>query len=81
MFTGEKIAKFKRKTRKPFGVPFEIRRRGVGHHFPERGTSYKRCRFCSTKEHAKRSNIICSMCNVALCCVPCFKHFHLADEE
>lgn len=55
-------------------VKNSIRLANVGNHVPIVGT-YRRCSFCSTKEKQKRSNMICSECNVALC-KPCFEPFH-----
>lgn len=46
----------------------------VGDHLPTKGT-YRRCGYCSSKETQKRSNIICRMCDIALC-LECFSPFH-----
>ncbi|GBP20005.1 hypothetical protein EVAR_13771_1 [Eumeta japonica] len=72
---------FKNKKGGNFGVPDEIRLRNVGVHFPDQDTTYKRCRFCSTKNKEKRSNIKCSECGVTLCVKTCFKNFHAAEAQ
>lgn len=50
------------------------RKSNVGDHLPIKGTS-RRCTYCSTKEKAKRSQITCRKCEVALC-LECFAPFH-----
>lgn len=56
-----------------FGVPDEIRL-----------STYKRCRFCSTRKQNKRSKYECEICKVTLCVTPCMKLYHqsqnVADE-
>ncbi|KAL0879666.1 hypothetical protein ABMA27_003381 [Loxostege sticticalis] len=71
---------FRNKKGGNFGVPAEIRRSSVPH-YPEDQGKFTRCRFCSTKNTQKRSRIICDVCKVALCPTPCFKSFHIAQEE
>lgn len=72
---------FKKKKGSNFGVPDEIRLLNVGIHLTEEGNSYKRCRFCSTKKEEKRTKILCSTCQVALCAKICFKSFHEAAPQ
>lgn len=55
-------------------VANSVRLSNVGNHLPVTST-YRRCAFCSTKEHQKRSNMICQACNVALC-KGCFHPYH-----
>ena len=55
-------------------VPNRLRLTNVGDHLPMKGTS-RRCAFCSTGKKSKRSQIICSGCNVALC-LECYIPFH-----
>ncbi|XP_063219616.1 piggyBac transposable element-derived protein 4-like isoform X1 [Bacillus rossius redtenbacheri] len=43
-------------------------------HLPIKGTS--RCANCSTRNKPVQSNLVCKMCDVALCKVPCFQQFH-----
>ena len=52
-----------------------IRLSNVGDHMPTTIKNYRRCARCSTKAKEKRSNIICSTCNVGLC-KSCFTPFH-----
>lgn len=52
-----------------------LRLSNVGMHMPEVIKGYRRCARCSTKTKEKRSNIICPVCNVALC-KGCFSEFH-----
>lgn len=66
---------FKNKKGGVFGVPDEIRLGQQGQHFLKLST-FKRCRFCSTRKQEKRSKYICEICNVALCVEPCMKLFH-----
>lgn len=61
---------------RPLGVPEEIRFSDVGSHLPDRLSSFRRCRFCSTATKQKRSRYQCSSCLVGLCITPCFKKFH-----
>jgi hypothetical protein len=61
---------------KPFGVPNAIRFKSVGIHMPESISSFRRCRYCSSRKNNKRSRIACSTCGVALCITPCFRDFH-----
>ena len=64
------------KVQKPLGVPNDVRLKSVGVHFPDKMSSFKRCRVCSSRTNNKRSRIRCSVCDVALCIVPCFAQFH-----
>lgn len=66
---------FKNKKGGVFGVPDEIRLSRQGQHFLKLST-FKRCRFCSTRNQEKRSKYVCEICNVALCVDPCMKSFH-----
>nr|CAH7718955.1 unnamed protein product [Callosobruchus chinensis]CAI5818917.1 unnamed protein product [Callosobruchus analis]CAH7726829.1 unnamed protein product [Callosobruchus chinensis]CAH7733976.1 unnamed protein product [Callosobruchus chinensis]CAH7741215.1 unnamed protein product [Callosobruchus chinensis] len=50
----------------------------VGIHLPEVIKTYRRCALCSTKRQEKRSNVLCSACNVALC-KGCFADFHKSN--
>lgn len=72
---------FKNKKGSNFGVPDEIRLLNVGIHLPEEGNTYKRCRFCSTKKEEKRTKILCSTCQIALCARKCFKLYHEASPQ
>jgi hypothetical protein len=45
-------------------------------HMPEVISTYRRCAYCSTKEHEKRSNVVCTFCCVALCVKNCFLLYH-----
>lgn len=60
--------------RKKPGVPDDIRLHGQ--HMPEKISSFRRCRMCSTRNNNKRSRTICSTCRVALC-IECFAAFHV----
>ncbi|XP_069684281.1 uncharacterized protein [Periplaneta americana] len=62
---------------RPLGVPEEIRFSDVGSHLPERISSFRRCRLCSTATKQKRSRYQCSSCMVGLCITPCFTKFHI----
>ncbi|XP_046678176.1 piggyBac transposable element-derived protein 4-like isoform X1 [Homalodisca vitripennis] len=67
-----------RKKHSPSGRPTiqnSIRLSNVGNHLPQLIQKYRRCAHCSTKAKEKRSNMICSGCNVALC-KGCFSLFH-----
>lgn len=72
---------FKNKKGGNFGVPDEIRLRNVGLHMPIKDGTYKRCRFCSSKEKEKRTNVKCCHCNISLCAQACFKSFHFAAAQ
>lgn len=72
----KKVEESVERQKKIFGVPEEVRFERVNEHWPEETDGYKRCRYCSTKVHNKRSKIICDRCQVALCVTPCFKLFH-----
>ncbi|CAK1584280.1 unnamed protein product [Parnassius mnemosyne] len=72
---------FKNKKGSNFGVPDAIRLLNVGVHLPDEGNTYKRCRFCSTKKEERRTKIVCSTCQVALCAKKCFKLFHEASPQ
>lgn len=48
--------------------------KNVGAHMPMKGKN-RRCAHCSTKKTVKRSSIVCSSCDVALC-LDCFIPFH-----
>lgn len=61
------------KTGRPTGTN-SVRLRNVGEHIPEIGT-WRRCAYCSTKKHVKRSNLICKSCQIALC-KSCFAAYH-----
>ena len=63
-------------SRKPKGVPEDIRMRAVGVHMPVKLPNFRRCRLCSTRTRNKRSRIACNTCQVALCVTPCFADFH-----
>lgn len=58
------------------GVPDEVRMANVGDHLPKKIDNYRRCRRCSTRKEEKRTRVVCSNCNVALCLDPCFRLFH-----
>lgn len=66
---------YKNKKGGVFGVPDEIRLGQRGSHFLALST-YKRCRFCSTRKQEKRSKYQCEICKVALCITPCMKLYH-----
>jgi len=57
-------------------VPDDVRLSGVGSHMPTTGSSYRRCRHCSTKKQEKRTKCLCLACSVPLCLAPCFRQFH-----
>lgn len=44
-------------------------------HLPKFIDKYRRCKMCSTKVKEKRSNMICSLCEVTLC-KKCFEPYH-----
>lgn len=52
-----------------------VRLSNVGSHMPKKIDKYRRCAHCSTRAKEKRSNTVCSSCDVALC-VHCFEPFH-----
>jgi len=58
------------------GVPDELRLDHVGNHMPDKISSFRRCRHCSSKKNNKRSRYICRACGVPLCITPCFAEFH-----
>lgn len=68
----QKVAKID--SNRSLSVSSTLRLSNVGDHLPSKGT-YRRCAYCSTKKNVKRSNIICSECDVALC-LSCYKPFH-----
>ena len=45
---------------------------GIGSHMLLIGTTYRRCRHCSTKRAEKRTKCMCSACNLPLCLDACF---------
>ncbi|KAL5236919.1 hypothetical protein ACI65C_004329 [Semiaphis heraclei] len=51
-----------------------LRKNGVDH-MPKFIDKYRRCKMCSTKAKEKRSNMICSTCEITLC-KQCFKPYH-----
>lgn len=55
-------------------VPDDVRT--VGKHLPTQGSTFRRCRLCSSATHEKRTRYLCDVCNVPLCAAPCFKKFH-----
>ena len=55
-------------------VPDDVRT--VGKHLPTQGSTFRRCRLCSSATREKRTRYICDVCNVPLCAAPCFKKFH-----
>lgn len=59
------------------GVSEEVRFSNVRPHLPDKLSSSRRCRLCSTKAHPRRSRFQCSTCLVGLCISPCFKNFHI----
>lgn len=52
-----------------------VRLTNVGDHLPVKGSTYRRCANCSTKKQQKRTNTLCSKCDVGLC-IECFVQFH-----
>lgn len=62
---------------RPLGVSEEVRFSNVGPHLPDKLSSSRRCRLCSTKARPRRSRFQCSTCLVGLCISPCFKNFHI----
>ena len=54
----------------------EVRMVNVGKHMPSMGTKCLRCRYCSTKEHDKRTRFQCTSCELPLYADPCFALFH-----
>ncbi|XP_064461555.1 piggyBac transposable element-derived protein 4-like [Ornithodoros turicata] len=70
------LHKRRRTSLNTLGVPDEVRFTDVGRHMPEALNTFRRCRFCSTKAHDKRSKIGCTTCKVPLCAAPCFALFH-----
>lgn len=68
-----------RKCRGPPAVAFlahNVRTVGVGVHMPTTGTTFRRCRLCSSASREKRTRYMCLACNVPLCAAPCFRKFH-----
>ncbi|KAF8789437.1 hypothetical protein HNY73_007375 [Argiope bruennichi] len=63
-------------TTKEIAIPKEIRTANVGAHMPEKGATYRRCKYCSTKLNQKRTKVLCTACDVPLCAAPCFASFH-----
>lgn len=59
------------------GVPDDVRLQSVGKHWPHQMKAFRRCRVCSSQTNNRRSRIVCSACNVALCIDPCFEQFHM----
>lgn len=52
-----------------------VRLTNVGDHLPVKGPTYRRCANCSTTKQQKRTNILCSKCDVGVC-IECFVQFH-----
>lgn len=65
----------RRKKSRVLTISNTLRLSDVGSHLPEVVKGYRRCAQCSTKAKEKRSNIICTVCRVALC-KGCFADFH-----
>ncbi|KAF6210567.1 hypothetical protein GE061_013673 [Apolygus lucorum] len=69
----------KKNSSKRTSVQNSVRMTDVGSHMPTT-TTRRRCAFCSTKEHVKRTTIMCTTCQVGLC-FPCFAPFHEVPQE
>lgn len=62
---------------KKFRVPDEARLANGGVHMPP-VSSFKRCKFCSTRDKEERVKQMCKICKEPICIFPCWESFHIS---